>query len=170
MLVELIKQHAFVEAEAGDWEAVAAIIIGLNLRHTPRLCYIIESGEAIEAVGDDGTEVLGYMPQDPNGIVLFNKLSNSVGVVWAHPKTQQWLTWFVSQGRISQAGADALKNLSAPLMYQDVAAEQCRVEYERDAIASAWTTILNEGGINAAVAAGDREALKTALANAIEVL
>jgi len=40
----------------------------------------------------------------------------------------------------------------------------------QQALASEWATLQNDGGINTAVAAGDRVALKTALAAAIEVL
>lgn len=138
MLADLIKTHALSQAQAGDWAAVAATIRGLNLRATPRVCYSVESGDAIEAAGDDPTTVLGWMTEDPNGTMLFQRLSSAVGVEWSHPRTQQWLTWFVGQGRISQAGADALIDLSSPLLHSSLTAEQCRSEWLRDAIQPLW--------------------------------
>ena len=130
-LANLITQHAATEAAAEDWAAVAAIIRGLGLRQTPRLCYSVESGDAIEAAGDDPTTVIGAMLLDPNGTMLFQRLSSSAGVQWAHPRTRQWLAWFVAQNRISQAGAEALINLSAPLLYSDLTGEQCRSEFRQ---------------------------------------
>jgi hypothetical protein len=50
------------------------------------------------------------------------------------------------------------------------AAEATQLADDIDALNSDWTAILNEGGINVALAAGDRDGLKTALAAAIEVL
>lgn len=50
------------------------------------------------------------------------------------------------------------------------AAEATQLADDIDALNSDWTAILNDGGINVALAAGDRDGLKTALAAAIEVL
>jgi hypothetical protein len=128
MLINEIKTHALADAQAGQWQTVAETIQARTVTAEPRLCYAVESGDTIEAAGDDPTTVLGYMLLDPNGIMLFQKLSSSVGVTWAHDRTRQWMAWFVSQGRISQAGADALIDLSAPVTHThaDVTAEDCQ--------------------------------------------
>lgn len=141
MLADLIKQHALADAQAGDWAKVATTIRGLGLRAAPRLCYSVESGDAIEAAGDDPATVLGWMTQDPNGTMLFQRLSSSAGVEWAHVRTQQWLTWFVSQNRISQAGANALVDLSSPLTYQDLTGEQCQAEWQAQAARESYEAI-----------------------------
>jgi hypothetical protein len=132
MLAETIKQHAFADAQAGNWSAVAATLQAISVTAEPRLCYAVESGDEIESAGDDPTTVLGYMLQDPNGNMLFQKLASTAGVMWAHDRTRQWLAWFVSQNRISQAGADALIDLSAPVTYPhaEVTAEQCEAAWD----------------------------------------
>ena len=61
--------------------------------------------------------------------------------MWAHEKTQQWLGWFVSQGGISQVGADALIDLSAPVThpFASVTAQQCEAAWEADELATKRT-------------------------------
>jgi len=134
MLIDAIKTHALEAAQSGDWQAVAATLQAASVTAPARLCYAVESGETIEAAGDDPTTVLGYMLQDPNGNMLFQKLASTAGVMWAHERTRQWLAWFVSQGRISQAGADALIQLSAPVSFPhaDVTADQCSEAWAAD--------------------------------------
>jgi hypothetical protein len=134
MLIDAIKTHALEAAQSGDWSAVAEALQAISVTAEPRLCYAVESGETIEAAGDDPTAVLGYMLQDPNGNMLFQKLASTAGVMWAHDRTRQWLAWFVSQGRISQAGAEALIQLSAPVSYPhaDVTADQCSEVWAAD--------------------------------------
>jgi len=154
MLIDAIKTHALEAAQSGDWQAVAATLQAVSVTAPARLCYAVESGDAIESAGDDPTTILGYMLQDPNGNMLFQKLASTAGVMWAHDRTRQWLAWFVSQNRISQAGANALISLSAPVSHPhaDVTSEQCSEAWEaaesaaqkqalRSRIDTAWNQI-----------------------------
>lgn len=160
-LANLIQQHASAEAAAENWSAVAAIVRGLGLRQTPRLCYSVESGDAIEAAGDDPTTVIGSMLLDPNGTMLFQRLSSAAGVQWAHPRTQQWLTWFVAQGRISQAGASALINLSAPLLYAHLTAAECEAAISADQARQALVRLQQRRSDWDTVAAGIRSRIES---------
>lgn len=104
---------------AGKTAAEIATILQTAVCDTPRrLCYAVESGAAIAAVGDNPTEVLRAMQLDPNGQMLFQKLSSSSGVEWAHPATVPYLDGLVAAGVLSQAGRNALVLLSAPGYYR----------------------------------------------------
>lgn len=128
MLANLINQHALSDAQAGKWDAVAATLQVIETTAAARLCYAVESGEAAVAAGGNHTELLGVLLQDPNGIMLFQKLSSSAGVMWAHAVTVPYLQWLVSQGKMSEAVKDALIDLSAPVThpYSGVTADDCQ--------------------------------------------
>jgi hypothetical protein len=128
MLANLINQHALQSAQAGNWPAVAATLQAIEITAPARLCYAVESGEAAVAAGGNHTELLGVLLQDPNGIMLFQKLSSSAGVMWAHAVTVPYLQWLVSQDRMTEAVKDALIDLSAPVThpYSGVTADDCR--------------------------------------------
>lgn len=128
MLAEIIKTHALADAQAGDWLAVAATLQAITVTATPRLCYAVESGNAAVAAGGDHTTLLGALLQDTNGIMLFQKLSSSAGVMWSHEVTIPYLQWLVSEGKMSQQVMDALIDLSAPVTHPHagVTAEDCQ--------------------------------------------
>jgi hypothetical protein len=172
MLIDAIKTHALAAAQSGDWQAVAATLQAISVTAEPRLCYAVESGAAAVAVGGDHTELLAVLLADPNGIMLFQKLSSSAGVMWAHEVTVPYLQWLVSQSKMTQAVMDALIQLSAPVSFPhaEVTAEQCEAAWNYDLLSTQWVALQNDGGINTAVAVGDRDGLKAALAAAIEAL
>lgn len=128
MLANLIREHALADAQAGNWTAVSATLQAIEITAPARLCYAVESGEAAVAAGGNHTELLGVLLQDPNGIMLFQKLSSSAGVMWAHAVTVPYLQWLVSQERMTDAVKDALIDLSAPVTHphSGVTADDCR--------------------------------------------
>jgi len=128
MLIDLIKAHALTEAQAGDWAAVAATLQAVTITAAPRLCYAVESGTAVAQAGGDPTAMLTVLLADPNGMMLFQKLSSSAGVMWSHPATIPYLEALVSAGAMSEAVKDALIDLSAPVTHPhaDVTADYCQ--------------------------------------------
>ena len=172
MLIDAIKTHALTEAQSGDWSAVAAILNAVSVTAEPRLCYAVESGTAVAQAGGDPTTLLTVLLSDPNGMMLFQKLSSSAGVMWSHPATIPYLEALVSEGAMSAAVKDALIDLSAPVTHPhaDVTAGQCQAAWDTDQLSQIWTTALNDGGINQALAVGDRAALTSALTTLLESL
>jgi len=164
MLIDAIKTHALEAAQSRDWPAVAETLQAVSVIAEPRLCYAVESGTAVAQAGGDPTSLLTVLLGDPNGMMLFQKLSSSAGVMWSHPATIPYLEALVSAGAMSEIVKDALIDLSAPVThpYADVTAGQCETAWETDQLSQIWTTALN-GGINQALAAGDRAALKSAI-------
>jgi len=128
MLAEIIRQHALADAQAGNWSAVAATLQAISETAPARLCYAVESGAAAVAAGGDHTELLGALLGDPNGIMLFQKLSSSAGVMWAHEVTVPYLQWLVSHSKMTQQVMDALIDLSAPVTHPHAAvtADDCQ--------------------------------------------
>jgi len=127
MNAEQIRTHAADALAAGDWDVVAAVMNAVQVTASPRLCYAIESGAAVEDSGNDSTAMLNILLADPNGTMIFQKLSSSAGVEWAHPKTQQLLSYFVAYAAMPVAVKNALTELSAPTTFPfaGVTAEQC---------------------------------------------
>jgi len=153
MLAETIKQHALADAQAGNWSAVAATLQAISVTAEPRLCYAVESGTAVAQAGGDPTSLLTVLLGDPNGMMLFQKLSSSAGVMWSHPATIPYLEAIVGAGAMSLAVRDALIDLSAPVTYPhgDVTAEQCseawavgQLQIQRLAIRIRLDAILNQ--------------------------
>jgi hypothetical protein len=128
MLAKTIRQHALGDAQAGNWSGVAATLQAIEVTAQARLCYAVESGAAAVAAGGDHTSLLGALLEDPNGIMLFQKLSSSAGVMWAHEVTVPYLQWLVSQSKMTEAVKDALIDLSAPVTHPhaDVTADNCQ--------------------------------------------
>jgi len=132
-LIELIRQHALTAANAGDWSGVATTIKALNLRSEVRTCSSVETAVALAAVGVNWSAVMSLIDGDVVGRFFLWKLV-SEGVAWGDPLTVPYLR--SKQGTVlTQAGVDALIELSAPLLFPTVTAEQCRV---------AWDTSLAE--------------------------
>jgi len=131
MLAETIKQHALADAQAGNWSAVAVTLQAISVTAEPRLCYAVESGTAVAQAGGDPTTLLTVLLGDPNGMMLFQKLSSSAGVMWSHPATTPYLQALVSAGAMSEAVKDALIDLSAPVThpFAGVTADDCRKEW-----------------------------------------
>jgi hypothetical protein len=128
MLIDAIKTHALEAAQSGDWSAVAATLQAVSVTAPARVCWAVESGAAATAAGGDHTELLTAMLGDPNGTMLFQRLSSGIGVEWAHPVTVPYLQSLVSAGKMTQQVMDALIQLSAPVTYPhaDVTADDCQ--------------------------------------------
>ncbi len=138
-LISHIKAYIVAHpSESIDWEAVANAMQAVVETAPRRLCYAVESGAAIEAVGDNRRAVQQAMLGDPDGLMLFQKLSSSAGVEWAHPATVAFLDAFVAAGVLSEAGKNALIELSAPTAnpYAGISATACASIYEADQIQS----------------------------------
>jgi len=172
MLIDAIKTHALADAQSGDWAAVASALQAVSVTAEPRLCYAVESGTAVAQAGGDPTAMLTVLLGDPNGMMLFQKLSSSAGVMWSHPATIPYLQALVSAGAMSEAVKDALIDLSAPITHPhaSVTAGQCETAWDTDQLSQLWTTALNDGGINVALATGDRAGLAAALTTLLESL
>jgi len=172
MLIDAIKTHALADAQSGDWAAVASALQAVSVTAEPRLCYAVESGTAVAQAGGDPTTLLTVLLSDPNGIMLFQKLSSSAGVMWSHPATIPYLQSLVSAGKMTQEVMDALVQLSAPVAHPhaSVTAGQCETAWDTDQLSQLWTTALNDGGINQALAVGDHAALRSALTTLLESL
>jgi len=141
-----ITTHAADALAAGDWGVVAVVMNAVQVTASPRLCYAIESGAAVEDSGNDSTAMLNILLADPNGTMIFQKLSSSAGVEWAHPKTQQLLSYFVAYAAMPVAVKNALTELSAPTTFPfaDVTAEQCQTAYDLAELVQQWSTLQNE--------------------------
>jgi hypothetical protein len=124
MLANLIAQHASAEAAADDWAKVAAIVRGLGLRSPPRKCGSVETAVALAAVGVNWAAVMDVIDDDATGRFILTMLA-SEGVQWGHALTVPYLR--SKQGAVlTEAGVDALVNLSAPLVWSSLTAEGCR--------------------------------------------
>ena len=127
-LIELIRQNAFEAANAADWSAVATAVKSLGLRVELRTCSSVETAGALAAVGVNWATVMVLIDGDAVGRFLLTKMA-SEGVAWGHPLTVPYLR--SKQGSVlTSAGVDALIELSAPLLFSSVTAEQCRVAWE----------------------------------------
>jgi hypothetical protein len=128
MLIDAIKTHALEAAQSADWSAVAATLQAVSVTAPARVCWAVESGAAATAAGGDHTELLTAMLGDPNGTMLFQRLSSGIGVEWAHPVTVPYLQSLVSAGKMTQQVMDALIQLSAPTTFPhvEVTAEECQ--------------------------------------------
>jgi hypothetical protein len=155
MLTETINKHALAEAQAGNWSAVSATLQAITVTAEPRLCYAVESGTAVAQAGGDPTALLTVLLGDPNGMMLFQKLSSSAGVMWSHPATIPYLEALVSAGAMSVAVKDALIDLSAPVTHPhpDVTTGQCseawtadQLQIQRMAFRARLDAILNQIG------------------------
>ena len=127
-LIELIKQHAQTAANARNWSAVAETIRGLNLRQPSRKCGSVETAAALAAVGVNWAAVMDVIDDDATGRFILTMLA-SEGVQWGHSLTVPYLR--SKQGSVlTAAGVDALLELSSPLLYPTLTADQCRVAWE----------------------------------------
>lgn len=170
MLVNLINQHALELAQVGKWDAVAEKLNALTRTVTVGRVGGKASLSALVAAGIDPGKVITAMRSDPMASELLNTLTSS-GVDWADGLTAYVMGGLVASGKITQQTADVMRSLSVrdePLI--TATAEQCEASWEHDQINRAWTTALNDGGINVALAAGDRAGLKSAITTLSESL
>ncbi len=127
-LAQLIRQNALAAANAADWSAVATAVKSLGLRAELRTCSSVETAGALAAVGVNWAAVMVLIDGDAVGRFLLTKMA-SEGVAWGHPLTVPYLR--SKQGSVlTPAGVDALIELSSPLLFPSLTAEQCRVVWE----------------------------------------
>jgi hypothetical protein len=174
MLGKLIREHALTEAQASDWAGVAAILNAPTVEvRNPKswtmadLINLVEP-ESAALIGGTIQAAGATNPIFAGAWIAFNV----TGLQLHTAERQAMIDGLASAGNWSTELRTAVK--AAGITYtslagRDVTAEECEVEWKKAALQSEWTTILNEG-VNAALASGDREALKATLTAAIEVL
>ena len=130
MLAQLIRQHASSALASENWNSVATTVSALNLRNPARRCFSVETGLTLAGVGVNWPSVMTLIDEDATGRFLLTKLA-SEGVEWAHAMTTPYLR--SKQGNVlTEAGVNALINLSAPLLYATLTAEECQAAIQAD--------------------------------------
>lgn len=175
MLSNLINQHALADAQAGNWAAVAATLNAQTIEVRNAKSWTM--ADLIGLVGAEGASLVGGTIQAAgasNPIFAGAWIALNVTGLQLHTdERQQMIDGLAAVGGWPAELTTAVK--AAGLTYTSLAgnavtAEQCQLAWNRDTLAAQWVALQNDGGINVAVADGDRAALKAALAAAIEVL
>jgi hypothetical protein len=167
-IANLIAQHASAEAASGNWAAVASVLnarslMGPGNRITGKATIV-----GLAAAGIDSDRIRSVLESTPSGRGVLGLLDSGQSVDWLDSVTMATLARNTGSGKLTEQDVTALKSLSRRVPV--VTAAQCASAWLTGRLESEWATLQNDGGINAAVAAGDRVALKAALAAAIEVL
>lgn len=150
-LAQLIKQHAQVAADAGNWSAVATAVKAFGLRAEPRTCSSVETAGALAAVGVKWAAVMVLIDGDAVGRFLLTKMA-AEGVAWGHVLTVPYLR--SKQGAVlTVAGVDALIELSSPQLFPGLTADQCRLAFETE---QAEATAQQAAAVRSARVAGVR--------------
>lgn len=109
-------------------------------------------------------DTLVYCKDSDEAADMLNALTAIVGQITGKPEQVLAEVALLSGGRIGAQFSDlTVEQFTA----SRVAYENAQIQQE---LSSEWATLQNDGGINTAVASGDRAALKAALVAAIEVL
>lgn len=174
-LVDLIKTHCLADAEAGNWSAVAATLNAQTvIVRNPKSWTF---ADLIGLVQPEGAALVGETIQAAgvtNPIFASAWIALSVTGLQLHTdERQQMIDGLALAGNWPDQLRDTVKAAGVTytsLVGEVVTADQCQTAYETDVLEAEWAAIQNDGGINTALAAGDRAALKAALASAIEVL
>lgn len=175
MLANLINQHALADAQAGKWDAVAAKLNSKTIEVRNPKSWTM--ADLITLLGKDEARIVG------GSIKAAGAVDPLLDGAWM-AINGQGLTLHTDERQEMIAGlADAagwpgeLKAaaLAAGFTYTSLAgnavtAEDCAAAWEHDQINGTWVTACNEGGINIALAAGDRVGLKSALKALLESL
>jgi hypothetical protein len=173
MLIDLIKTHALANAQAGNWAAVAAILNAQTVEVRNSKSWTM--ADLITLLGAESAAVVGGTIQAAGATnPIFNGawLALNITGLQLHTDERQEMIAELADAAGWPAELKAAA-LAAGLTYTSLSnatAEQCQAEWERDALSQAWTTALNDGGINQALAVGDRAALKSALTTLLESL
>lgn len=173
MLIDLIKNHALDEAQAGDWSAVAAILNAptVEVRNTKSWTM----ADLITLLGAESAAIVGGTIQAAGATnPIFDGAwlaLNITGLQLHTDERQAMIDGLAVAGEWSPELTAAVKasGLSYTVL-SEATAEECEAAWETDQINAAWTTALNDGGINIALAAGDRDGLKAALTTLLESL
>ena len=169
MLIDIIKTNALAAAQAGDFAAVAATLNAQTVEVRNPKSWTM--ADLITLLGAESAAVIGGTIQAAgatNPIFAGAWLALNITGLQLHTDERQQMI----SGLADAAGwPGELKTaaLSAGLTYTSLAgstvtAAECEAAWESDLISQAWTTALNDGGINVALSAGNRAALKASLA------
>ena len=175
MLIDIIKTHALAAAQAGDWAAVAATLNDQTVEVRNPKSWTM--ADLITLLGAESAAVIGGTIQTAgvaNPIFAGAWLALNITGLQLHTDERQAMI----TGLADAAGWPLdLKSaaLSAGLTYTSlsgstVTAAECEAAWEHDQINRAWTTAQNDGGINVALAAGNRAGLKSSLKTLLESL
>lgn len=178
MLANLIREHAAELAQAGKWDAVAAILNAptvevrdSTLRTTG---WLMQSLTAVIDPATGMTEadlVLGTLQRStiPRVRAAYDRMS-SIGLDLSDPQAQELIPALGAAANWPENLTDRIKSAGVSmwsLAGNPVTAEQCESAYEFARLAQQWSTLQNES-INPAV--GNRAELIAALKAAIETL
>lgn len=166
MLIDLIKTHALVAAQAGDWSAVAATLNAQTVEVRNDKSWTM--ADLITLLGAESAAVIGGTIQAAgvtNPIFAGAWLALNITGLQLHTDERQQMI----AGLADSAGWPAeLKAaaLTAGLTYtslSDATAVDCEAVFETDRLQSAWVTWLNET-VNPLISAGDIAGVNAALA------
>jgi hypothetical protein len=167
MLSQLIREHALTEAQASDWDAVAAILNASTVEVRNPKSWTM--ADLITLLGAESAAVVGGTIQAAgvtNPIFAGAWLALNITGLQLHTDERQAMI----AGLADAAGWPAeLKAaaLAAGLTYTSLAgsvvtAAECQSAWAVDSLQSEWVTFLNET-INTLLSSGDRAGVKTAL-------
>lgn len=180
-LYNLIKQHASTQAKAGDFETVADI---LNAKNIPvenhKLLTAKDLMNLLPTIVDpvrfltEADIVLGTMQASTHPRVKTGYESMiASGLDIANEQVQTMLPVLASMGNWPSGLLEKVRafgityiSLAEQHIGSTVTAENCANNYNRGSVADIWTSLF-EGGIHEAVIAGDINALRSALNDAI---
>ncbi len=118
-----------------------------------RLCWPSQPQSSVNRIAEAAANGLDFAHPLTTGLIESLRQSLPAGVA---DKLLRLGRWCVSPAADAGLGT--------------VTADQCRIAWTTDRLQAQWAMLQNDGGINAAVAAGDRLALKAALIAAAGVL
>jgi len=139
-LIDAIKQHAATLAASGDFQAVKNTVIALGLRSPRRACFGVETADVLDAVGDRRRAIMAAMQNDPDGQFIMSKLAKD-GVEWSHPRTVTLIDGLIEAGVATSEDKTALINLSSPLLWSDLTADQCQSAWQAEAAIRSYEAI-----------------------------
>jgi hypothetical protein len=173
MLIDAIKTHALTEAQSGDWSAVAAILNAPTVEVRNPKSWTM--ADLIGLVGAQSAATVGGTIQaaGANSPIFAGAwiALNVTGLQLHTAERQAMIDGLAAAGSWPDQLRDTVK--AAGLTYtslSDATAEQCQAAWDTDQLSQIWTTALNDGGINQALAVGDHAALRSALTTLLESL
>lgn len=112
MLINLIREHALADAQAGNWSAVAATLNAQTITLEGLRLSGKQTIVGLVSLGRDPDAIRLVLEGTPSGRGLLDLLPGA-GVNWVDPLTLQVLQKNTGSGMLSQSDVDALKSLSS---------------------------------------------------------
>lgn len=175
MLINLIREHALQAAQEGDFAAVATTLNAQTVEVRNPKSWTM--ADLIGLVQPEGAALVGgtIRAAGANDAIFDGAwiALNVTGLQLHTDERQHMIDGLALAGNWPAQLRDTVK--AAGLTYTSLAGDavtagECQAAWNRDVLQSEWTSLQNDGGINTALAAGNRLALKAALVAAIEVL